>query len=251
MWPYLKNGKTVCTESNILQNWFVNTSPAIFYKTVELFCKVNGHLNTSTTRKWERDHFILTSKNKSIDSTKYRERLTVNGFALQIMNFQYSDLNKEYFCVYGFNKRHSNLTINMANFEMHPVNETVTRTCHVTAGILKVLIQFSLVYPIPRCKALYNEKFLAKSIKIRPHHDGVFYSTNVTIEESIGSMCLKTLKISCTVGSTDFVIMDFSTCSDHTKNCKNFGRRKVENENLWVLIVLLWNLFRFLAQNML
>ncbi|CAC5372889.1 unnamed protein product [Mytilus coruscus] len=222
-----KKMKKICTESNILQNWFVNTSPAIFYKTVELFCKVNGHLNTSTTRKWERDHFILTSKNKSIDSTKYRERLTVNGFALQIMNFQYSDLNKEYFCVYGFNKRHSNLTINMANFEMHPVNETVTRTCHVTAGILKVLIQFSLVYPIPRCKALYNEKFLAKSIKIRPHHDGVFYSTNVTIEESIGSMCLKTLKISCTVGSTDFVIMDFSTCSDHTKNCKNFGRRKV------------------------
>ncbi|XP_071134283.1 uncharacterized protein [Mytilus edulis] len=136
-----------------------------------------------------------------------------------------------------------NLTINMDYFEMHPVNETMTRTCHVTAEKLEVLIKFPLIYPVPQCKAVYNEKFLAKSIKIRSHHVGVFYSADVTIEESIGSKCLKTLNINCTVGSTDFAIMDFSTCSNHTKNCHNFGNRKVEIKNLWVFIVLL----KFLA----
>lgn len=97
--------------------WYVKTSPAILNETVELFCKVDGQLDESTTRKWERDVMILTSKGKSIDSSKFKERKTDDGFALQIIKLQASDLNREYICVYGFKICHFNLTVNQGNFE--------------------------------------------------------------------------------------------------------------------------------------
>lgn len=211
-----------------------------------MFCKVGGKLNKSKTRKWERDGLVLTSKGTPTNPSKFEERWTDDGFALRIMHFQVSDLNKEYACVYGFKGCHYNLTINVGNFEVHPENETVSTTWNVTAGTLKVQIHFSSVRPIPRCKVVYNEKYLVKSIKTRSDHGGVFYSTNVTVEESIGTVCLEKLKITCTVGSKDFVIKDYSS---HTKNCKNVGKRQVENKNLCVLIALMFGICLVLTQN--
>lgn len=186
--------------------------------------------------------FVITYNDKSNDSSKYKERKTDDGFALQIIKLQASDLNKEYTCVYGFKRCHFNLTINLGNFEVHPVNKTVTTTWNEAAGKLEVQIKFPLVYPKPRCKVIYNEKYSAKSksIKTRSHHVGEFYSTNVTVEESIGSVCIKKLKITCTVGSKDFVIKDYTS---PTKNCKNVGKRQVEYESLCVLIALVFGIY--------
>lgn len=97
--------------------WKVITTPAVFNKPVELECTTGGVLNTNVTRKWERGSRILTSKNKSTDPKKYRERITYKSFILQILNFNISDLDEDYACIYGFDVHTSSLSITKANFE--------------------------------------------------------------------------------------------------------------------------------------
>lgn len=96
-------------------------------------------------------------------------------------------------------------------FSLFPYKKTAYQTLHLSYFII------------------FQEKYVAQSIETRSHHVGLLYSTNVTVEESIGSVYIKQLKITCTVGSKDFVVIDFS---NHTKIYKNVGKyRKYSSFN--------------------
>ncbi|CAG2255080.1 unnamed protein product [Mytilus edulis] len=203
-------------------HWTVITSPARFNHTVELECTIDGVLNTNLPRKWERESRILTSKNKSTKPEKYRERITSSSFVLQILNFDVSDLGKDYTCKYGFDVYSSILSITKANFELHPTNRSLKKSWNITGGHLIVNLEFFQVYPVPLCEVVYNNRNVTNEILTRSDHVGVVYKSLVSLNISVESSCQTDLEIRCSVG-TSSILKENPQIED--EKCKSDGNK--------------------------
>lgn len=216
-------------------HWTVITSPAIFYGTVELKCTIDGVLEEHITRKWERGMWIIISKNKTTDYEKFRERITNDSFVLQILNFNVSDLGRDYTCKYGFDVYTSHLSIAMADFELHPTNQTLRKSWNVTDGYLVVTLDFFLVYPVPVCEVFFNNFNFTKHILTKSEHVGVVYSFLLSLNISVNSSCQTNIKISCLVGTSEIIIENSQT---DDKFCRSDGNKANRLKFLWMLSVL-------------
>lgn len=94
----------------------------IFGQTVELVCHLQGslHLEDGSSRQWSGGAFnkVLSLNGYSSDISKYQEIIKSNTeFRLRVLNFNESDANQYYKCVYGFKYNETKLDLTKKLYE--------------------------------------------------------------------------------------------------------------------------------------
>ncbi|CAC5357890.1 unnamed protein product [Mytilus coruscus] len=170
-----------------------------------LSCRKEG-CDSTTTRRWDGgpNNTILLLNGHSSNATKYYEITDdpCDNFSLVIMNFNMNDVNREYWCSFGFETSRQNLPLDERNFIGMPTKNNIHVSLQQRALELDLSIEFYKVFPKPKCKIKIGDEHLLND-NIMSNVSGLFINAylhkTITIPKD---RCHGNFSISCTLLTT-------------------------------------------------
>ncbi|CAC5357889.1 unnamed protein product [Mytilus coruscus] len=189
-------------------HWKRETNPVMFGDNVNLMCMVGRKegCDSTTTRRWDGgpNNTILLLNGHSSNATKYYEITDdpCDNFSLVIMNFNMNDVNREYWCSFGFETSRQNLPLDERNFIGMPTKNNIHVSLQQRALELDLSIEFYKVFPKPKCKIKIGDEHLLND-NIMSNVSGLFINAylhkTITIPKD---RCHGNFSISCTLLTT-------------------------------------------------
>lgn len=194
----------------------------IFGQTVELVCHLQGslHLEDGSSRQWSGGAFnkVLSLNGYSSDISKYQEIIKSNTeFRLRVLNFNESDANQYYKCVYGFKYNETKLDLTKKLYEYIPIESEIDTQLIVNneSKIVTTYVRFQKMYPVPQC-VVYTDKSLVNMTIESKKTIGLFLSVSLNSEIKSAECCGREITIKCLLGTREIVkrTMKIPECDD-------------------------------------
>ncbi|CAC5368732.1 unnamed protein product [Mytilus coruscus] len=171
----------------------------VFGQTVELVCHLQGslHLEDGSSRQWSGGAFnkVLSLNGYSSDINKYQEIIKTNTeFRLRVFNFNESDANQYYKCVYGFKYDETKLDLSKKLYEYIPhENEIDTRYIFNNKGET-VTTEITIICSVG------TRKIVTKTTKIPECDDRNELGTNYSPKIAMIVLTTMSIVLVCLVG---------------------------------------------------
>ncbi|XP_052067714.1 uncharacterized protein LOC127706990 [Mytilus californianus] len=214
---------TTDTSSKVLID--VQEERLVFGQTVELVCHLQGslHLEDGSSRQWSGGAFnkVLSLNGYSSDISKYQEIIKTNTeFRLRVLNFNESDANQYYKCVYGFKFNETKLDLTKKLYEYIPSESEIDTQFIVNneSEIVRTYVRFQKMYPVPQC-VVYSDKSSVNMTIESKTIIGLFLNVSLNSEMKSAECCGREITIKCLVGTRVIIrrTMKIPECGDRNE----------------------------------
>ncbi|XP_071181978.1 uncharacterized protein [Mytilus edulis] len=203
----------------------------VFGQTVELVCHLQGslHLADGSSRQWSGGIFnkVLSLNGYSSDINKYQEVIKTNTeFRLRVLNFNESDANQYYKCVYGFKYNETKLDLTKKPYEYIPSKSEIDTQFNINneSKIVTTYVRFQKMYPEPQCVVYANKSSVNMTIESKKTI-GLFLNVSLNSEIKTAECCGRVITMVCLVGTREIVrkTMKIPECDDRVEIVKLSG----------------------------
>ncbi|XP_063399270.1 uncharacterized protein LOC134683893 [Mytilus trossulus] len=184
----------------------------VFGQTVEIVCHLKGslHLKDGRSRQWSGGAFdkVLSLNGYSSDINKYQEVVKSNTeFRLQVLNFNESDANQFYKCVYGFKYNETKLDLTKKPYEYIPGESEIDTRFIVNneSEIVTTHVRFQKMYPVPQCIVYAEQKSLVNMTIESKRTIGLFLNVSLNSEMKTAECCGREITMICSIGTRKIV----------------------------------------------
>ncbi|CAC5408310.1 unnamed protein product [Mytilus coruscus] len=200
----------------------------VFGETVELVCHLQGSLNLEdgSSRQWSGGAFnkVLSLNGYSSDISKYQEVIKTNTeFRLRVLNFNESDANQYYKCVYGFKYNETKLDLTKKLYEYIPGESEIDTRFIVNneSEIVTTYVRFQKMYPEPQCVVYADKSSVNMTIESK-RTIGLFLNVSLNSEIKTAECCGREITMICSVGTRVIVrrTMEIPECDDRNELVK-------------------------------
>lgn len=215
----IQSAKTANTDTNPVVHWKLMTKPVMFGNYADLECIIktddkSGHMAWIRLPKGE---VIAVNKN-SKDVEKYEIAVEYDDtkmmYNLRIKQFDSTDVNRIYRCDSGFESFADKLLLNDKDYISMPSKKDVKSNFSLVGNKLFGSAKIENGYPQPLCKAMFQDRNITESMKIKNANTSIFFETNIELEYSTDS-CGGKINIICAYGDNNLFINDYvGDCSD-------------------------------------
>ncbi|CAC5356778.1 unnamed protein product [Mytilus coruscus] len=205
----------------------LKTNPVLFGENVDIECIINSG-NTANVMAWKKSPHgeTIALNTNSVDVDKYDTRIVHNNsqmvYNLRIKNFDTSDVNLLYTCVYGFNSLGKKISLNEKDFIAKPSKKDVKFNFGLTDSQLTGNIQIRNGYPAPTCTGNFQGQNISE-IVISNSNDSILFESKIEIKHRT-TICKGTIMVTCTYGKRNILITDEKNiCPSTTENLSDLN----------------------------
>ncbi|VDH96515.1 Hypothetical predicted protein [Mytilus galloprovincialis] len=193
-----------------------------FGQIVELVCHLKGslHLQDGSSRQWSGGAFnkVLSLNGYSSDISKYQEVIKTNTeFRLRVLNFNESDANQYYKCVYGFKYNETKIDLSKKPYEYIPSESEIDTQFNINneSKIVTTYVRFQKMYPEPQCVVYADKSSVNMTIESK-RTIGLFLNVSLNSEMKSAECCGRVITMICSVGTREIVrrTMKIPECYD-------------------------------------